>query len=125
MSWDPVGYLKTRHTKVLLKLRDACRMYHGTYNVGEPHERHQITVEQVLSELNTREHIPGKSEMKLLRRLMAKNKMTEKQVREVPKFATLLAQAQYRRVVDADTYNLYKEAAPDCWVTKKMLVLKT
>lgn len=122
MSWDPVSYLKSRHTRVLLGLRDACHKYHGEYNVNDNQPGYTITLDQVLAELKTREHIPGKQEAKLLRRLMAQNRLTAEQVRAVPKYATLLAQAQYRRVVDAQTYERYRKCAPNATVTKKMLV---
>lgn len=123
MSWDPATYLKSRHTKVLLGLRDACHRYHGEYNINDGQPGYTITLDQVLAELKTREHVPGKQEARLLRRLMAKNRMTAEQIRAVPKFATLLAQVQYRKVVDAQTYEKYKKYAPNATVTKKMLVL--
>ena len=122
MTWDPIAYLKRQHTRQLFGLRDACHMFHGSYGVIDSNNGF-ITLQQVLDELNTREHIPGKREAKLLRRLMSQNRMTAEQVKAVPKFATMLAQAQDRRVVSAHTYNLYKHAAPGSWVTKKMIVL--
>ena len=122
MDWDPIAYLKRQHTKQLLSLRNACHMFHGSYGVIDSNHGY-VTLQQVLDELNTREHIPNKKESKLLRRLMSQNRMSAEQVKAVPKFATMLAQVQDRRVVSAYTYNLYKHAAPNCWVTKKMIVL--
>jgi hypothetical protein len=122
-SWDPVAYLKGVNTRALLELRNDCHKFHGYCDVLDNHSHCVVTTQQVLDELNTREHIPCKQEAKLLRRLMSQNKMTEKQVRAIPKFATMLAQAQYRRVVSAEMCNLYKQHVPSLWVTKKMLVL--
>lgn len=122
-SWDPVAYLKGVHTRGLLELRNDCHKFHGYCDVLDNNSHCVVTTQQVLDELNTREHIPCKQEAKMLRRLMSQNKMTEKQVRAIPKFATMLAQAQYRRVVSAEMCNLYKQHVPSLWVTKKMLVL--
>jgi hypothetical protein len=122
-TWDPVAYLKGVNTRGLLELRNDCHKFHGYCDVLDNHSHCVVTLQQVLDELNTREHIPCKQEAKLLRRLMSQKKMTEKQVRATPKFATMLAQAQYRRVVSAEMCNLYKEHVPSLWVTKKMLVL--
>jgi hypothetical protein len=120
--WDPVAYLKGRSTKALLGLRDQCHKFNGYYNLFDSNSV-GVSIQQVLDELNTREHVASRQENKMLRHLMAQNRMTADQVRAVPKFRTMLAQAQYRRVVDADTYNKYKQHAPDSWVTKKMVVL--
>lgn len=123
MTWDPIAYLKRQHTRQLFQLRDACHKFHGYYDITENNGSAVVTIEQVLDELKTRPHIAKGKEAKLLRRLMAENCMTEEQIRAIPKFATLLAQAKPRRVVSAEMYNQYKKAAPDCWVTKKMIVL--
>jgi len=122
-SWDPVVYLKERHTRELLSLRNDCHKFHGEVGIDDKNSQCRVTLQQVLDELNTREHIPSKQEAKLLRQLMGQNKMTEAQVRAVPKFATMLAQAQHRRIVSPEVLALYKKSAPHCWVTKKMLVL--
>ncbi len=122
MVWDPIAYLKSKHTRELLPLRNACHKFNGYYDICD-NSGCVITLEQVLDELNTRPHITRGNEAKVLRRLMAQNRMTEEQVRAVPKFATALAMAQPRRVVSAEKYNRYKMAAPECWVTKKMVVL--
>lgn len=122
MAWDPIEYLKGKHTRELLLLRNACHKFHGHYDIADGGCCF-ITHEQVRDELNTREHIPRGKEAKLLRRLMAQNHMTAEQVRAVPKFATELAMAQTRRVVSAETYQMYKQHAPNSWVTKKMVVL--
>lgn len=122
MAWDPIEYLKGKHTRELLLLRNACHKFNGYYDIADGGNCF-ITHDQVRNELNTREHIPRGKEAKVLRRLMAQNKMTADQVRAVPRFVTELAMAQPRRVVSADTYNQYKQHAPDAWVTKKMIVL--
>lgn len=122
MTWDPVEYLKGQHTRQLFQLRDACHKFHGYYDVAD-HSGCVVTIEQVLDELKTRPHIAKGKEAKLLRRLMAENRMTEAQIRAIPKFVTMLAMAKPRRVVSAEKYNLYKWASPDSWVTKNMVVL--
>lgn len=106
MTWDPIAYLKNKHTRELLSLRDACHKFNGHYDISDGCNCF-ITLEQVRAELNTREHIPAKKEAKLLRRLMSQHKMTAEQVKSVPKFATMLAMAQDRRVVDAETMAKY------------------
>lgn len=45
-------------------------------------ERIEVSHAQLLEELNTREHIPGKKEASLIRRLSAKFKLTAKELRE-------------------------------------------
>jgi hypothetical protein len=122
MTWNAEQYLKGQHIRQLLQLRNACHKFNGYYDICD-HSGCVVTIDQVLAELNTRPHLARGKEAKLLRRLMAENRMTDEQVRAIPKFATMLAQAQPRRVVSAETYNQYKMAAPECWVTKKMIVL--
>lgn len=103
MTWDPIAYLRARHTRQLLDLRNACHKFNGYYDISDGGNC-CVELQQVLDELNTREHIPGKKEAKLLRRLMAQNHLTAEQVRAVPKFATMLAQTQARRVVSREMY---------------------
>lgn len=78
MTWDPIAYLKGRHTKQLMKLReqiyavnnecgDLPEAKHLTINVGEKHEDHYVSIAQVKTELATREHVPNKQEAKVLR----------------------------------------------------------
>lgn len=121
-GWDPIAYLKGLHTRALMSLRNDCHKFRGECDVLDNHSPCVVTLQQVLDELNTREHVPAKKERTLLRRLMAQNRMTEQQVRAVPKYATMLALAQDRRVVSAETLAMYKREAPHSWVTKKMVV---
>lgn len=77
-------------TRKLLDTYKSCR-YHMDDDI---HIRFQYVVEggliieekftlsQIKEELNKREHIPSKTEGKTLRRLMAKNKMSESEVRK-------------------------------------------
>jgi hypothetical protein len=77
-EWDPIAYLKGRHTKQLMNLReqiyavnnecgDLPEAQHMTYNVGEKHEQRLVTLNQVKAELATREHVPNKQEAKRIR----------------------------------------------------------
>lgn len=59
------------------------------------------TIDELLAELETRPHLPGRSEGKLLRRLMAQTGWTADQLRAHPKFGEQLADNQHpnRRVI--------------------------
>lgn len=87
MSWDPIAYLKSRHTRQLLQIRDMIYRVSG-YNryiipeneVGcDPINDYSgggcwVTLEQVKAELATRPHIPNKKEAKAIRQARAKGK---------------------------------------------------
>lgn len=53
------------------------------------------TTAELVAELDTRPHVPGKPEGKTLRRLMAKTGWTEEQLRAHPRFGMELADAQH------------------------------
>jgi hypothetical protein len=101
MNWDPVAYLKTRHTKQLMAIRDSIYAVNGgahreyferreviyadwikdkdvdpdtvmLYNVGEKNEPREVSMAQVKAELATREHVPNKQEAKAARQARAK-----------------------------------------------------
>jgi hypothetical protein len=59
------------------------------------------TEAELMSELNTRPHIPGRAEGRVLRRLIAQTGWTAEQLRAHPRFGEELADAQYpnRRVL--------------------------
>lgn len=123
-TWDEIAYLKTKHTKQLLQLRDACHKFNGFWSITGDSGGVGVHIDNVLAELNTREHVPAKKESKLLRKLMSQNKMTAEEVRAVPKFADMLAQTQYRKLVSKETYVLYATHAPDSAITRKMRIDK-
>jgi hypothetical protein len=88
MTFDPIAYLKGRHTKQLLNLRDSIHAVNGwakdesgnykypsteiVIHVGEKYENKIVNLAQVKAELATREHIPNKAEAKVLRQIKAK-----------------------------------------------------
>lgn len=62
---------------------------------GGDSEACMATESELIAELNTRPHIPGRAEGKVLRRLMAQTGWTADQLRAHPKFGEELADAQY------------------------------
>lgn len=62
---DKKVWLKSRHTKELLIFLDKARKCGGGYS---PFDNDIcFTIEEIKSELTTREHIPNKKESKLIR----------------------------------------------------------
>jgi hypothetical protein len=77
MSWNAENYLKGLYTKQLMTVRDTIRrLGDQPYEVNnEPNYGDRwVTIEQVLAELATREHVPNKIESKLIRQEKAKSK---------------------------------------------------
>jgi len=72
--WDAVEYLKRCHTRVLMQYRDKCCKFNGYYDILDNHSECVVTIEQVKTELSTREHIPNKKEAKVIRQERAKRK---------------------------------------------------
>lgn len=84
-TWDPIEYLKKRHTKELLNIRDMIYRVSGYnhYDVTDGEVgcdpindysggRCWVSLEQVKAELATRPHIPNKTEAKAIRQAQAK-----------------------------------------------------
>jgi hypothetical protein len=83
--WNAVEYLKKRHTKELLNIRDMIYRVSG-YNYYDVTDgevgcdplsdcsggRCWVTLEQVKAELATRPHVPNKAEAKVIRQQRAK-----------------------------------------------------
>jgi hypothetical protein len=87
MNWDPVAWLKTSHTRVLMKMRE--RVYRtGGYNYYEygpttdeeclydPFDTNKnfVSLAQIKAELATREHVPNKKEARAIRQERARRK---------------------------------------------------
>lgn len=78
-SFDYENYLKTLHTKELLDLLQSARECNGAYNPfyddGYALEGSKwYTIDEIKSELSTREHIPNKAEAKRIRQEKHKQK---------------------------------------------------
>lgn len=61
------------HTRVLMQYRDRCHKLGGSYDPTDNNGK-CIPLADILSELNTREHIPNKQEAKIIRQTKAKQK---------------------------------------------------
>lgn len=66
-EWDAAKYLKTLHTRKLLDILKSCRI-HGFWDVIDKNSGHVVTLEELKTELATREHVPNKQEAKALRK---------------------------------------------------------
>lgn len=55
---------------------------------------YEVDTESLYKELSTRPHVASGKEAKLLRQLKAQTKMSEKEIRENPKFKKMLAEAE-------------------------------
>ncbi|MCA1026980.1 hypothetical protein LCM23_12840 [Cytobacillus kochii] len=80
MSIDYENYLKTLHTKELLRLLHSARHCGGSYNPfyenGYAFQGSKwYTIDEIKKELATREHIPNKEEAKKIRQ--EKHKMKQ------------------------------------------------
>lgn len=62
---------------------------------GGEYQGVSATIDELLAELETRPHVPSRSEGKLLRRLMAQTGWTADQLRAHPKFGAQLADNQH------------------------------
>jgi hypothetical protein len=84
-KWDPVAYLSTRHTRVLMKMRESvyrCGGYNYYEYGGFKDEetfydplgdgRNFVSLAQIKAELATREHVPNKKEARKIRQERAK-----------------------------------------------------
>jgi hypothetical protein len=63
----------------------------------------EATLAEILSVLNTREHVPSKAEAKVIRQLQAKTGQSEEWIRAHPKYGQMLADVQFpnRRRISA------------------------
>lgn len=60
--------LKKAHTRQLMKWRDRSYACGGRYNpIGDGVGDFEVSTEQILAELNTREHVPSKKESQAIR----------------------------------------------------------
>lgn len=88
-NWNAVEYLKKRHTKELLNIRDMIYRVSGynRYDIPEdevgcdPINDYSgggcwVTLAQVKAELATRPHVPNKAEAKAIRQERAKAQRT-------------------------------------------------
>jgi hypothetical protein len=81
-KWEPVAYLRTRHTHVLMKMRESAYRCSGrnTYALKDEEvfydpfdtRLHYVSLAQIKAELATREHIPNKKEARKIRQERAK-----------------------------------------------------
>jgi hypothetical protein len=86
-KWDPVAWLKTRHTRVLMKMREGVYRTSG-YNYYahdamkdeelwyDPFDSHMyyVSLAQIKAELATREHVTNKKEARAIRQERARRK---------------------------------------------------
>jgi beta-N-acetylglucosaminidase len=86
-DWDGAAYLRTRHTRVLMKMRESAYRC-GGYNYATDEERtdaeifydpfdtqlHYVSLAQIKAELATREHVPNKREARAIRQERARRK---------------------------------------------------
>lgn len=85
-KWDGAAYLKTRHTRVLMKMRESvyrvnggryfeysenndAEVFYDPFNDG----RVCVSLAQIKAELATREHVPNKKEAKRIRQQRARH----------------------------------------------------
>jgi hypothetical protein len=87
VNWDGAAYLRTRHTRVLMKMRESAYRCSG-YNYYEyglatddeifydPFDSGQfyVSLAQIKAELATREHVPNKKEARQIRQARARRK---------------------------------------------------
>lgn len=83
-KWDGAAYLRTRHTRVLMKMRDSAYRCSGrnTYALKDEEvfydpfdtHLHYVSLAQIKAELATREHIPNKKEARQIRQALARRK---------------------------------------------------
>lgn len=70
--FDALAYLRSQDTRELMDVRDRCyRFEHSGYDVTENNGNCFVSLEHVLAELSTREHIPNKAEAKAIRQQKA------------------------------------------------------
>jgi hypothetical protein len=84
VNWDGAAYLRTRHTRVLMQMRESAYRCSGrnTYALKDeevfydPFDTHlnYVSLAQIKAELATREHIPNKKEARQLRQARARRK---------------------------------------------------
>ncbi|QBQ74822.1 hypothetical protein BcepSauron_442 [Burkholderia phage BcepSauron] len=83
-NWDPVAWLKTQHTRVLMKMRVGVYRCTGHNRYDIPDEElyydpfdgglRYITLAQLKAELATREHVPNKKEARAIRQQRARGR---------------------------------------------------
>lgn len=66
-------YIKAAHTRQLMSWRDHSYACGGHFNpIGNGIGNFEYTTEEILAELNTRDHVPNKKEAKTIRQQKAK-----------------------------------------------------
>jgi hypothetical protein len=126
------GSISELPTRVLLAMVDDLRnSYSETTCWYRPETSstsriYEGSMDSIKAELTKRPHVANKTEAKMLRRLMAETRMTEQQIRQVPKYKTMLAEASGNLIkVSKQKFELYQRFAPDAEVTRKMSVDKS
>jgi hypothetical protein len=84
LAWDGVAYLRTRHTRVLMQMRESAYRCSGrnTYALADEEvfydpfdtRMHYVSLAQIKAELTTREHVPNKREARKIRQERARRK---------------------------------------------------
>lgn len=92
-------YFKTLTTKALLRYRRAWSCQYPRFDGDKlkgswTNSGYDIDYDSLYEELSTRPHVASGKEAKLMRELRAKHHMTDKEIRENPKFRWMLAEAQ-------------------------------
>lgn len=69
-------YLKSAHTRQLIRWRDEAYAGGGIYTPFDYNTNSAMTfrLDEIVNELNTREHVPNKKEARALRQQRAKTK---------------------------------------------------
>jgi hypothetical protein len=114
------GDLTELPTRILLVMQaDLRNSGHSTVTWYRPESLHSNRVyeansDQVRAELAKRPHVMNKAESKLMRKLQAQTRMSEEQIRNIPKYKTMLADASGNLIkVGAQKFELYKRHAPE------------
>ena len=94
-------YFKTISTRELLTYRRAFWCKYPRFEGDKENEYwdggfkgYQIDYESLYEELSYRPHVSSGRESKLMRELRAKYHMSEKEIRDIPKYRKMLADAQ-------------------------------
>lgn len=84
VKWDGVAYLKTRHTRVLMQMRESAYRCSGRneYDLSDEEvfydpfdtRLNYVSLAQIKAELATREHVPNKKEARAIRQERARRK---------------------------------------------------
>jgi hypothetical protein len=84
VKWDGAAYLKTRHTRVLMQMRESAyrvtaynryalrddEVFYDPFDSG----LNYVSLAQIKAELATREHVPNKKEARQIRQARARRK---------------------------------------------------